>query len=185
MNDLKNRMPGLNVNWEDYSHLFREMSIPAKTLLLREGEISRKAYFIKKGCIRLWFNSNGKDITFQFFFENEAISSIESFRSGQPSVFSIETIEPSEVLMITKKNFDLFMNEVPGYKEYVQDILFQRLAHYSKLFLSRIRDNPQKRYADLLKNYPHIVQRVPQHYIASYLGITPVSLSRIRNKIHR
>jgi hypothetical protein len=56
------------------------------------------------------------------------------------------------------------------------------MIFYQKLFLSRIKDNPQKRYEDLLEHYPQILQRVPQHYIASYLGITPVSLSRIRNR---
>jgi len=175
----------MNISLDDYRHLFKEMEIPARTILLREGEISRKGYFIQKGCLRLWFNNNGNEITFQFFFEGEAVSSVESFRSGKPSLFNIETIEASKVLVITKKNFDIMLNEIPGYKDYLQDILAQRLAHYSQLFLSRIRDNPRQRYLDLLKHYPHIVQRVPQQYIASYLGITPVSLSRIRNKIHR
>jgi len=64
----------------------------------------------------------------------------------------------------------------------VEEQTFQRLVFYQKLFLSRIKDNPQKRYEDLLKQRPEIVQRIPQHYIASYLGITPVSLSRIRNR---
>jgi CRP-like cAMP-binding protein len=173
------------IDLEKYAHLFKEVKVPAKTTLLQEGEISKKAYFIKKGCLRLWFNNNGKDITFQFFFENEAISSVESFRSGEPSQFAIESIEPSTILVITKKNYELMAKSIPGYDVFLQDILFQRLSHYSKLFLSLIKDNPQKRYAALLKNSPHIIQRVPQHYIASYLGITPVSLSRIRNKMQR
>jgi len=64
----------------------------------------------------------------------------------------------------------------------LQAILFQRMGNYARLFLSRIKDNPQKRYEDLLKNHPEIIRRIPQHYIASYLGITSVSLSRIKNK---
>ncbi|HRV32669.1 MAG TPA: Crp/Fnr family transcriptional regulator, partial [Candidatus Paceibacterota bacterium] len=60
--------------------------------------------------------------------------------------------------------------------------LFKRFINYAELFLSRIKDSPKERYEDLVKNYPDIIKRVPQHYIASYLGITPVSLSRIRNK---
>lgn len=171
------------IDLDKYRHLFKEMHVPAKTILLQEGRISKKAYYITKGCLRLWFNNNGRDITFQFFFENEGVSSIESFRSGEPSLFSIESIEPSTVLEITKKSFEVMIKTIPGYERFLQDILFQRLTHYSKLFLSRIKDNPQKRYAELLKNSPHIIQRIPQHYIASYLGITAVSLSRIRNKI--
>jgi len=95
--------PTININWDDYGHLFKEMEIPAKTILLNEGEISRNGYFIKKGCMRLWFNNKGKDVTFQFFFENEGISSIESFRTGEPSLFAIESIEPCTILAISKK----------------------------------------------------------------------------------
>lgn len=172
----------MDINLEDYQDLFKEQKIAAKTILLREGEVSKKAYFIREGCLRLWFNNNGKDVTLQFFFENEAVSSVESFRLGKPSLFTLESIEPSTVLVITRKNYEIFEKEVPGYKDYMLEILFQRVAHYSQLFLSRIRDSPQKRYLDLLKTHPRIIQRVPQQYIASYLGITAVSLSRIRRR---
>ena len=171
------------INWGKYSHLVEEVRIPAKTTLLHEGEVSKNAYFIKKGCIRLWFNNNGKDVTFQFFFENQGVSSIESFQSGQPSLFSMESIEPATLLVVSKANMDLIVKELPDYRELMQGHILQRMHHYSKLFLSRIKNNPQERYLELLADSPHIIQRVPQHYIASYLGITPVSLSRIRNKV--
>jgi CRP-like cAMP-binding protein len=63
-----------------------------------------------------------------------------------------------------------------------QDFIFQRFRNYAQLFLSRIKDSPQERYENLLENHSEIIKRVPQHYIASYLGITPISLSRIRNR---
>jgi CRP-like cAMP-binding protein len=170
-------------NLEKYMHLFSETEIPARTTLLHEGEVARKGYFIRKGCLRLWFNHSGRDITFQFFFENEAVSSIESFRTGNPSLFSIESIEPTTVLVISKKNFELLEKEMPAYHEFMENVLFHRIIHYSNLFLSRIKDSPEKRYLDLLQNNPELLRRVPQHYIASFLGITPVSLSRIRNKV--
>ncbi|HEY4109538.1 Crp/Fnr family transcriptional regulator [Puia sp.] len=168
--------------WSQYRHLWTEKVIPARTTLLREGEVARQAYAIQKGCLRLWFNNNGKDITFQFFFEGQAVSSIESFRNGRPSLFSIESLEPCELLVITKKNFDILLAEAPGFKGLVEESVYQRLEHYSSLFLSHIRDTPPQRYQKLLNEHPQIIQRIPQHYIASYLGITPVSLSRIRNK---
>jgi hypothetical protein len=74
---------------------------------------------------------------------------------------------------------------VPGFKELVEATIYQRLEHYSALFLSRIRDTPQERYQQLVREHPQLIQRIPQHYIASYLGITAVSLSRIRNKSGR
>jgi CRP-like cAMP-binding protein len=172
----------IQIDWQQYGHLFKEVEIPAKTILLHEGEISRYGYFIKKGCMRLWFNNKGKDVTFQFFFENEGVSSVESFRSGQPSLFSIESIEPCSILRVSKKNFEkIFMDD--RYKGYLDEITFKRMMHYSHLFMSYIKNTPEERYKELLEKHPYIVQRVPQHYIASYLGITSVSLSRIRNRV--
>jgi len=168
--------------WNKFSHFFERQELPAKTVLLKEGEISKKAYYIEQGCIRLWFNNHGKDVTFQFFFEGQAVSSIESFRKEQPSLFAVETIEPCIIHMISRKNFQAVLNTTPSIKREIEEHTFQRLVFYQKLFLSRIKDNPQRRYQDLIKHHPNILQRVPQHYIASYLGITPVSLSRIRNR---
>lgn len=168
--------------WNKFSHLFKRQEIPAKTILLREGQVSKTGYFIEKGCIRIWFNNNGKDITFQFFFEGEGVSSVESFRTNQPSLFTIESIEPSVIYSISKKDFDFILDQSPLIKQSVEEQTFQRLVFYQRLFLSRIKDNPQKRYEELIQQRPEILQRIPQHYIASYLGITPVSLSRIRNR---
>jgi len=169
-------------NWENYSHLFKRQEISAKTILLQEGQISKIAYLIEKGCIRSWFNNNGKDITFQFFFEGESVASVESFMTNQPSLYQLESIEPCIIHSISKKDFEFILEDSPAIKKEVEELVFQRLLFYQQLFLSRIKDNPQKRYKELLIQRPEILQRVPQHYIASYLGITPVSLSRIRNR---
>lgn len=168
--------------WNKFGHLFKRKEIPAKTILLREGEISKNGFYIEQGCIRLFFNNNGKDITFQFFFEGEGVSSVESFRTDQPSLFSIESIEPSIIHTVSKKDFQKILETSPTIKQQVEDITVKRLFFYQRLFLSRIKDSPKKRYQELLANNPKLLQRVPQHYIASYLGITPVSLSRIRNR---
>jgi len=179
---MHNRFQTNTTEWNRFGHLFKRQEIPAKTVLLREGQVSKKAFFIERGCIRLFFNNNGKDITFQFFFEGEGVSSVESFRTNQPSLFTIESIEPCIIHSISKKDFQTILDSSPAIKQQVEEQIFQRMVFYQKLFLSRIKDNPQKRYEELLKHYPKILQRVPQHYIASYLGITPVSLSRIRNR---
>lgn len=168
--------------WSKFSHLLKRQDIPAKTTLLQEGQISKTAYFIEKGCIRSWFNNNGTDITFQFFFEGDVVASIESFISNQPSLFSIETIEPCVVHSISKEDFQTVLECSSEIKDELETYTFKRLVFYQHLFLSRIKDNPQKRYDELIKKRPEIIKRVPQHYIASYLGITPVSLSRIRNR---
>jgi hypothetical protein len=83
---LRDKFPQLKDKWDKYLSCYHRIEVPAKTILLREGDVSKKAYLIEKGCLRAWFNNNGKDITFQFFFEMEGISSDESFRKKVPSM---------------------------------------------------------------------------------------------------
>jgi CRP-like cAMP-binding protein len=171
--------------WERYKGFFKLLKIPAKTSLLREGEIARSMYFVKEGCLRLWFNKDGKDVTFQFFLENQAVSSMESFLGGGPSLFSLESIEPTTVTVIGRQDWDRILEAYPNLRDLFQQIVLARMESYARLFLSRIKDNPRERYEELLREHPEMVRRIPQHFIASYLGITPVSLSRIRHRIHR
>lgn len=89
---FRNKFPINDAQWNNYTNYFKRMEVPAKTTLLKEGEISKKIFFIEKGCIRAWFNNDGKDVTFQFFFENGSVSSVESFRKNVPSLLSLETV---------------------------------------------------------------------------------------------
>ena len=92
------------------------------------------------------------------------------------------SIEPTEVSTINRDDFYHLIEQTPSLKQIYEEKLIDRFHVYQQLFLSRIKNTPQQRYEELLKEYPDIIQRVPQHYIASYLGITPVSLSRIRKR---
>lgn len=169
-------------NWKQFQHLLIERKVASKVILLDEGEIANNIFVIKKGCLRERFNKDGKDITFQFFFEGQPVASIDSFMNREPSLFAIESIEPTTILTIGKADFEKLLNICPELKTGFQDFIFQRFRNYAQLFLSRIKDTPTERYEDLIKNHPEIVKRIPQHYIASYLGITSISLSRIRNR---
>jgi len=169
-------------NWDKFGNIFIERKIESKTVLLNAGEIANYVHFVKKGCLREWFNKDGKDITFQFFMEGQPVASIDSFMNGEPSLFSIESIEPSIIISVRKDDFEKLFTIYPEFKDRFQSFIFQRFRNYAQLFLSRITDTPKERYDDLVKNKPEIIKRIPQHYIASFLGITPVSLSRIRNR---
>lgn len=160
----------------------KAITIPPKTVLLEEGEIANTLYLINKGCLRLFFFNDGKDITFQFFFEENFVASFDSLYKGTPSYFSLESIESSEVFPIKKEDFYEQMESNHSLRLLYEEIIIERFSFYQQLFLSRIKNTQQQRYEELLKDYPNIIQRVPQHYIASYLGITPISLSRIRNR---
>lgn len=177
---LSKAFPKLKNIVEKYQDFWHEETLPPKHTILHEGDVSNTLYFIVKGCIRLSHNYNGKEITIQFFFENEFVSSFESYLKNTPSDFSIETIEECKLLVIKKENWKVIMDENPLFRELFFDFTSDRFINYIHHFLSYIQEKPEERYQNLLKNKSHILQRVPLQYIASYLGITTVSLSRIR-----
>jgi CRP-like cAMP-binding protein len=174
--------------WADYTSCFNRIKVPAKTALVEEGKIPDKMFLIEKGCVRAWFNNAGKDMTFQFFFENSAVASIESFRKKHPSAVTVETIEPSILWVINKKDVDRIISEIseiPALRDMLTEAIFERTFVYMKHHFSFIKDNPQQRYLNLIKVMPQVVQRVAQRYIASYLGISTVHLSRIKSQLAR
>ncbi|MEN2488922.1 Crp/Fnr family transcriptional regulator [Flavobacterium sp. B11] len=183
---FRNKFPLTDQKWNEYIGYFNRIEVPAKTTLLEEGEVSKKLYIIEKGCIRVWFNNNGKDLTTQFFFENESVASIESFMKKLPSPTNIETIEPSVLWWIHKNDLDKILEEIkeiPVMRDSLINKLFERTFDYMKYFVSFIKDSPAERYVNLIQQRPQIILRVPQHYIASYLGITTVHLSRLKSKL--
>jgi len=183
---FRNKFPLSDEKWMEYTNCFNRIEVASKTTLLEEGEISKKLFLIEKGCIRVWFNNNGKDLTTQFFFENQSVASIESFMKKFPSQAAVETIEPSVLWWISKSDLDKILEEIkekPELRDRLIDMLFERTFDYMKYFVSFIKDSPAQRYLNLIEERPQIIQRVPQHYIASYLGVTTVHLSRIKSKL--
>jgi len=171
-----------------YSPYFREEVYPAKTILLEEGQVATKVFWVKKGCMRVWLSHEGQEVTFQFFLENSMVSSIESFWKGVPSKFSLETIESTEVWVADKSDIKPLLEESlqqVGYRDLFIDVIFQRTFDYIERSLSFVQSTPLQRYLELLEKRPELIKRIPQHYIASYLGISKVHLSRLKNKLHK
>ena len=172
--------------FEKYADSYHRVDVAPKTILLAEGDVSKKACLIEKGCIRAWFNNKGKDVTFQFFFDNEAVSSIESFNRNTPSMYSLETVEQSVLHWIKKSDWQVIQQEIdsnPEMRNMMANNALDRQLNYMRHFMDIIKYTPKERYLHLLSERPDIIKRIPQHYIASYLGITSVSLSRIRNSV--
>lgn len=161
----------------------KETTVPPKTAILEEGEVARRLYFIRDGCLRLSFNNDGRDVTFQFFFPGNAVASFDSLYNRTPSLFSLESIERSSLVSMDWPAVRTLIERNGDVRNFYERFLAERFHTYQQLFLSRIRNTPEQRYIELLQQNPEIVRRIPQHYIASYLGITPVSLSRIRKRI--
>ena len=120
--------------WSKFSHFFKQQEVPAKTTLLQEGQISRTMFFIEKGCLRTWVNNDGKEITTQFFFEGDSVSSIESFRTNRPSLYSIESLEPCILQTISQKDFQDIIENSPELRKELEEHLFKRLLHSQLLF---------------------------------------------------
>jgi CRP-like cAMP-binding protein len=182
--DISNYLKKQNA-FKDIEKFIERREIPAKHILLNEGKIADSMFLIRQGCLREFFYKDGKDFTTQFFFENDGVASAESFFEDKPSKYYIETIEKSIILEIPKKYYHELMEKMPELKSLMYSGIQKRLIQYMDYMKSYISDKPVERYLNLMKTRPEIIQRVPQHYIASYLGMTSVSLSRIRNKIKR
>lgn len=161
--------------WVKYRHLWKRMEAPARTILLREGDISRKLFVIEQGCVRTWFNHDGREISFQFFFEGDVVSSSDSFRKKTPSPFSIETIEPVVLRWLDPHDMEIMRQDVVLYDAMIQRAA-DKQAEFMQHFFSYLKDTPRQRYANLLRDKPEIIRRVPLQYIAAYLGITFVIL---------
>ena len=139
------------------------VQLPAKTTLLEAGNVATDIFLVRTGCLRSWFNADGKDVTLQFFMPGQPVASFESLVNSAPSEYSIETILPTEVAIVNGLEFKSWVESHPEY--HLQGIYFamERLSSYQKLFLSRIKDTPQQRYEALLKEQPDIVAQIPQH----------------------
>ena len=154
-----------------------------KTPLLAQGEVSRHAYFVESGCLRMWHIAGDSDVSVKFFLPGELCASLDSFYQEVPSDFGIEAIVPSIVRKFSKKELARKMEQSPSLREYFSAVMVHCAKDYQQLFLERIAKTPSDRYLTLVKEEPEILHIVPLHYIASFLGITPVSLSRIRAKV--
>ncbi len=156
-----------------------------KELVLREGQICKHAYFINTGCLRYFYNVDGQENTAQFFFENGWYADYESFLSGKPSNQNIETLEKSELLLLSAKDLQVLYTDIPKFERFGR--LMAENAFLGIKQRTEMLENltAEERYLSMMQDRPKVFERIPQHYIASYLGIKPPSLSRIRKRISK
>lgn len=164
------------------SHL-RVRTIAKGGYLFSEGEICQFIGFILKGCFRIFILKDGKEITFDFFVENRPVVDYESYFRKQPTQFYFQAIEPSEILILNDICLRLLFEE-PQNGQRLQRIAVENLFfRFRDKLLSLYLDEPEERYLKLLQAEPDLLQRLPQYYLASYLGIEPESLSRLKKRI--
>jgi len=153
------------------------------TLLLKEGEIAKFSYFNIKGCIRSFSIVEGVEKTTHFYTENQFVTSIKSFTKKVQATHYLECIEDCMLGLLSLESEIKLLNEFPKLEHLSRILLEEELAMYQDILSSYITTSPEERYKNLLKLRPDLFQRIPQYHIATYLGITPQSLSRIRNRI--
>lgn len=165
---------------------FEETSIKKKKDLLVPGQLCDYVYFITQGCLRSYYvDKKGVEHIYQIRMDNNWISDLESFFSQRPSNYYIEALEDSCLLRISNERLEQLYAEVPNLERYFR-ILFQKAYINALERLNKSMWEPaDERYEAMLKEHPGMLQRVPLVHIASYLGITPESLSRIRKKSSR
>ncbi len=154
-----------------------------KSILLDIGKVSNEVFYLIKGCIRLYCEKDGDELSTYFFTENMFAGSYDSFLSRKPSKVAIETLEDCEVLVLSYEAQEELYKVFPKMNEFIRKAIELRFILLHDLFISYLLSSPKERYLTLLKDRPELLQRIPQHQIASFLGVTPVSLSRIRNRI--
>ena len=161
---------------------FEARKFKKKSILLDIGKVSNEVFYIIKGCIRLYCEKDGEELSTYFFTENMFAGSYDSFLSRKTSKVAIETLEECEVLVLTHEAQEKLYDIFPKMNEFIRKAIEQRFVLLHDLFISYLLNSPEERYLMLQKERPELLQRIPQHQIASFLGVTRVSLSRIRNR---
>ena len=133
--------------------------------------------------MRLFYNVEGEENTIQFFFGDSWYTDYASFLTGQPTIENMQALEPCEVVQFKKDDLYKLFNQFPVFEKVGRVMAENAFLSLSQLNQMLTNEEPQQRYLNLMKQRPDVVERIPQHYIASYLGVKPESLSRIRKRI--
>lgn len=164
--------------------LFIPKKLRKKRFLFGEGDICKYTVFVEKGLLRSFtVDDKGGEHILQFSLEGWWSADLYSFLTAEPSPFYVEAVEDSELLLITKPSWDLLLKEVPAFERYFRILIQNNLIATQRRLIGSFSETAEEKYNRLLKDFPDIVQRVPQHMIASYIGITRETLSRIRSQI--
>jgi CRP-like cAMP-binding protein len=160
-----------------------ERHIPKKEFFVRQGETCRHIAFINHGLMRLFYDVEGEEHVRQFHFENSFCSEYQSFLTEKPAQMSLQALEETELLLISHRDMNALFRQSQEFERLGRILAEQAFIFVSQRFASMLLESPETRYQRLVQERPKVMQRVPQYMIASYLGITPEALSRIRKRL--
>lgn len=162
---------------------FKPRQVKRKALLVQKGEVSRHVFFISKGCIRLYLvDYRMKEHTILFGTEGYWMGDLQAFINDTVASYNYQALEDTEVMAIHRSSWDKLMSEVPGFVHYVSVLFRNALIVQQQRIVEYFTLSAEQRYDNLIRNRKELINRVPQKYLASYIGITPEFLSQIRSK---
>ena len=164
--------------------LFTPRKVRKRQYLLQEGDVCRYQVFVTKGILRSYtVDEKGVEHILQFAPEGWWIADLYSFFTDEPSKYNIDALEDAEVLLITKTNWNLLLQDIPAFERYFRILLQNHLISTQRRLMESLSVSAEEKYLNFVKSYPDCLQRLPQHQIASYIGITRETLSRIRKNL--
>jgi len=163
---------------------FLPSTLRAGEFLQRAGEVSRYAAFVASGCLRNYvIDGEGKEHIVQFAPETWWLADVISLSTGAPSQYFIDAIEDSELLLIDPPSQQQVVDQVPGYAAALRTGLHKHAAAKDQRIVTSLTASAEERYLEFMDRYPSIAQRVPQRMVASYLGVSPETISRVRKNL--
>ncbi|HEY1038556.1 MAG TPA: Crp/Fnr family transcriptional regulator [Bacteroidia bacterium] len=169
---------------EQFLSLLQSKKIRKKQYFLQEGEVCKYTAFVNKGCLRSYIvDNNGFEHILQFAIEGWWVGDIMSFKNETPSTQNIDALEDTEMLLLTREGQQQLFDQCPKFERYFRIIMENSLIAHQTRILENISMPAMERYKNFAKRYPAFIQRLPQTQIASYLGITPEFLSKIRHQM--
>jgi CRP-like cAMP-binding protein len=164
--------------------LFSPKKLRKKQYILQEGDVCKYNIFVSKGLLRSYtIDDKGNEHILQFALEGWWTADLYSFFTEEPSLFTIEALEDSELLLITRPSWESLLQKLPVFERYFRILIQNNLIATQRRLMESLSETAERKYLKFIKTYPESVQRVPQHMIASYLGITRETLSRLRRDI--
>lgn len=154
-------------------------------IIFSEGKISDEIYFVEKGCVRLFYNVDGTDKTAFFYTESKFICAGESYTFNVPAIENYQAIEETELYIFSKPKVEALLVDMPKFEIIARVATENELITCQKVIASFITKSAEERYSDLLESQGELFQRVPQQYIASFLGVSPETLSRIKARVFK
>ncbi|MBX7050865.1 MAG: Crp/Fnr family transcriptional regulator [Flavobacteriales bacterium] len=182
--NITKRINVTDAEWKGLMDIMHPLKIKKREFLLKAGDVCEFNAFIVKGCLRTFFTDDkGHEHIFQIGFEDWWASDLSSFVTGEPANYSIEALEDCELLQMHRDDYDKLFLNYPVYERFFRILTQRAYVAGQQRMIDSMSYNAERRYLELVKKYPNMEMRVAQHHIASYLGITPEALSRIKRGI--